>query len=313
MSEGANKHCVMVFGSLHYDIIVNTPHIPAIDETVIGSSVSFVCGGKGGNQAVAASRMGASVHFAGRVGQDFFADALVRNLTECGIDISNLQRSAEMASGMSVAMVDEAGNYGAVVASGANREINVRDLSIAPDTNCLVLQNEVSLSANVAIAEMARNQGVLVVLNAAPMTPLPHEFLQLVDILIVNRVEAEALLGARGQSLDAMREMMEGASLSTDAPVETLVVTLGGEGLLYKESKGKVHHIAPCPVDVVSTHGAGDCFVGSFCAELAKGARLADCLAFANAAAALYVSTPLGERSALDREKVIAFQAEALR
>ena len=114
------KPSVFVVGSLHYDIVVDAPHLPARDETVIGGPMRFVCGGKGGNQAVAASHHGADVAFGGMVGEDRFGDALASHLRDAGVDIAQVRSTRDAASGASVAVVEDGGDYGAVVASGAN-------------------------------------------------------------------------------------------------------------------------------------------------------------------------------------------------
>ena len=114
---------VVVVGALHLDVVVTAPHLPAGDETVMGETVDFVCGGKGGNQAVAASRHGARTTLLGRVGDDMFAPTLLRNLEEAGVDTALIQKGENARSGMSVAIVDAAGEYGAVVVSAANRQL----------------------------------------------------------------------------------------------------------------------------------------------------------------------------------------------
>ncbi|MEO0380852.1 MAG: PfkB family carbohydrate kinase, partial [Pseudomonadota bacterium] len=114
---------VFVAGSLHLDVVLRAPHLPGPDETVAGSSVDYVFGGKGGNQALAAARMGAKVAFAGRAGSDRFGDMLRETLGNSGIDLTGLQRDAGP-SGMSAAIVDANGDYGAVIVSAANLNID---------------------------------------------------------------------------------------------------------------------------------------------------------------------------------------------
>ena len=111
---------VIVCGSLHLDIVVDAPRLPRLDETAVGSSWKKVCGGKGGNQAVQAARAGARAAMIGRVGRDDFGDMLRANLARESVDTSAISRDETQGSGMSVAIVEAQGEYGAVIVSGAN-------------------------------------------------------------------------------------------------------------------------------------------------------------------------------------------------
>lgn len=287
------KNGVVVVGSLHLDIVVTAPRLPAPDETLMGEAVALVCGGKGGNQAVAASRHGATTAMLGRVGGDVFAASLVDNLGRAGVDTSLIQRDAAAMSGLSVAVVGEDGEYGAVVVSSANRELSADGFVMPEGARVLVLQNEVPEAVNRAVAAEARRTGAAVVLNAAPMRPMASEMLELVDLLIVNRIEAEALFARPVRSVEDALGVAEeaGAGLAHEA-----IVTLGSDGVIRRDRCGRVrhHHVRPAPV--VSAHGAGDVFVGALAARLAAGAAMDDAIACAQAAAARFVSTPLEER-----------------
>jgi ribokinase len=281
---------VIVCGSLHLDIVVKAPALPRIDETAVGQSWHKLCGGKGGNQAVQAARAGARTAMIGRVGDDEFGQTLRANLVAAGVDAAGIATDTVQGSGMSVAILQDNGDYGAVIVSGAN-------LAIAPTTldqqwqalggaKVLVLQNEVPHSVNVAAAQAARDGGAQVVFNAAPARAMGRDLLDLVDVLIVNRVEAEALFGVAVTDRASARQVLEAAGAAKGA----IVITLGGDGLVLATADGAVHVIAPVPVKVTSTHGAGDCFVGVLAARLAAGASLlAGCKA-ANEQAAAFVS-----------------------
>ena len=272
---------VLVVGSLHLDVVLNAPHLPTLDETVTGQNVSYVFGGKGGNQAVAAAQLGATVHFAGRAGSDGFGDLLRATLADKQIDVSRLQRDPGP-SGMSAAIVDAQGGYGAVIVSAANLNIDAQHITVPKDVSVVLLQNEIPEAVNLAVAQQAKEIGAKVWLNAAPARPLKDDLVGLLDLLIVNRVEAEYY--AR-----------------TDHNVETLV-TLGSQGLVYREQSqpGFV-------VDVTSTHGAGDMFVGTLAAEVAGGTPIERALKTAQAAAALHVSAEPDSRANLTRDHVVAF------
>lgn len=290
---------VFVVGSLHYDIVLRADHIPAPDETVLGNDVQYVCGGKGGNQAVAASQHGAVVAFAGMVGKDYHAELLLKHLRISRVDTTQIQTSIDAASGMSVAIVDTAGDYGAVVASGANQAIDADAIDMPNDLKILILQNEIAENVNIKIAQRARSKGAKIVLNAAPMRTLPDELIRNVDILIVNRLEAETLLGQKISSKeDALNALKAGSS------IETIIVTLGRDGLCFKSGEAEPNFIAPRNVAAVSSHGAGDCFVGAFCARLAMGHAFSTALDYASCAAALHVSTPVEARGQINAVRV---------
>ena len=162
---------LFVVGSLHLDVVVKSPRIPKKDETIIGSAVKYVFGGKGGNQAIAADRNGASTFFAGRVGSDSFADLLTKQLEGSSVNFSALQVGPG-ASGMSVAIVEASGEYGAAVVSGENSNIDETLIKIPENTGVLLLQNEISETVNLEIAKKAKAVGCKVWLNAAPAKKL---------------------------------------------------------------------------------------------------------------------------------------------
>mgnify|MGYP001246535223 FL=1 len=130
---------LFVVGSLHLDVIVKSPRIPQKDETIIGKSVEYVFGGKGGNQALAADQNGASTFLAGRVGSDGFAKLITAHLQNSSVDFSALQ-VGKGASGMSVAIIEESGEYSAAVVSGENLHIDEKSIKVPANTGVLLLQ-----------------------------------------------------------------------------------------------------------------------------------------------------------------------------
>ena len=282
---------VIVCGSLHLDLLVRAPHLPAPDETVVGQSWSQSCGGKGGNQAVQAASQGARTAFIGRVGNDAFGTRLLENLDRASVDRTGVASDTGLGSGVSVAIVDAKGDYGAVIVSGANLAIEPGAVGPAWDrlggAPILVLQNEVPHAVNVAAARAARRVGARVVFNAAPARPSGDDLLDLVDVLVVNRVEATLLSGAAVTN----RSSAVLALPALGADRRTVVVTLGGDGLVAKVPGMRSCEIEAEPVIVLSTHGAGDCFVGALASRLAKGQSAIEACRFANHAAGAFVST----------------------
>jgi ribokinase len=284
------KFDVIVCGSLHLDIVVNAPALPRIDETAVGSAWEKICGGKGGNQAVQAAGAGARTAMIGRIGDDEFGKTLIENLRLCKVDHSCISVDPRQGTGMSVAILQDDGDYGAVIVSGSNTKIDPSGLQAQwtslGSAKILILQNEIPPAVNLAAAKAARSADAKVVLNAAPAREIGSDLLSLVDVLIVNRIEAETMSGRAVDSRASARLAMP----SLISKAKSVVITLGGDGLVVASDAGMLTDIEPIRVKVVSTHGAGDCFVGTLAAQLASGATLLNACHMANQRAAAFVS-----------------------
>lgn len=296
---------VVVMGSLHWDLMVDAPALPRLGETAVGSAWAHKPGGKGGNQAVAAARHGAAVAMFGLVGADDFGQRLREHLRVHGVDESGVLIRAGADSGISVAITERSGDYGAVIVSGVNQLIDEAVLAPAAGRlaacSVLLLQNEVPDPANMFAARMARDCGAQVLLNAAPARALPGPLEQVLDILVVNALEAEALCGHPVDGLAAA----ERAAAALAGRVPYAVVTVGGAGLALAGRDGVRLLVPAHTVRVVSTHGAGDAFVGALAARLDAGEKLADAVRYANAAAALAVSRPDKDQARIGRNDVL--------
>jgi ribokinase len=282
---------VVVAGSLNMDLIVRAPKRPATGETVLGNEFRVLPGGKGLNQAIAAARMGAETHMAGRVGDDDFGRQLLALLDQEHIDRSRVAITPGIATGVGVITL-VAGDNAIIVASGANMRLqpeDVDDLPLAPGDICLG-QLEVPLETTAAAFRRARDAGARTLLNAAPACALPRTLLELVDILVVNEVELAALSG-QALSEDSVTADIAAAARPLIGNERMVIITLGSRGALAVHRKGL--DTAPGHrVPAVDTTGAGDCFVGVLAAALVAGASAKLALARANAAAALSVQRP---------------------
>ncbi len=282
-------------------MLIDTPRLPRRDETLMGSAVRYVQGGKGGNQAVAAARMGAATTMIGCVGDDAFGRTLRAALEGAGVDTGLVRTVQDAASGMSAALLEPDGTYGAVVVSGANRTLGT-ETTLPPEFAILLLQNEVSDATNLSAARQAKLVGARVLLNAAPARPLPEPLAALLDVMIVNRVEAEDITG---ETDPARAAILLRKRLSSGA---TVIVTLGADGLVAAFADAPPRTLPAPPVTQISSHGAGDRFAGTLAAELARDATLAEALASAQAAAALHVAADDAARTRIDRAAVMAFR-----
>jgi len=285
---------VIVCGSLHLDVMVYAPALPRIDETAVGTAWGTVCGGKGGNQAEMAARLGARTAMIGRVGKDDFGAQLRAHLAGVGVDLSELSVDPARGSGMSVAIQQPDGNYGAVIVSGANLGLDpaacAAGLAKFAGAKVLVLQNEIPAAVNAAMAKAA--SGMHVIFNAAPARAMDPELFAHVGTLVVNRVEAEMI---SGQSATGMETALA-ALPALGGGQRNVIVTLGGDGLVFQAKSGAPETLAAHKVTPVSTHGAGDCFVGALACQLARGAALKDAAIYANRAAATLVALTRHER-----------------
>lgn len=291
------QKAVVVVGSLHYDIMIDAPHRPAKGETVAGYRWYPKFGGKGGNQAVAAARFGCPTRMVGAVGGDGFAPFLRESLERAGVAHDFVEARGDSASGMSVAIADAQGDYGAVIVSGVNLEIDpgrLDDRAIWENAAILVLQNEVTEALNVAAAERARTAGMKTCLNAAPARPVGGRLKALIDILVVNAVEAQAMSGMEVRDLATA----EAAAAELAKAFGTAVVTAGGAGAAACTLQGERFSVPGRQVRLVSTHGAGDVFTGTLCAALACGHELNKAMQLANDSAARHVSAPIRDTSA---------------
>ena len=287
---------VLVIGALHHDIMIAAPGLPRYDETMVGTDWQPKFGGKGGNQAVAAARIG-PCRMLGAVGADAFGSYMTEGLAAGNVQADFVQ-TVQAPTGISVAIVDPSGNYGAIIVSGANMHIDpavLADATLWAGVGVLLLQNEVAESLSFAAAQIARRLGIPVILNAAPARELGPDFVALVDVLVVNAVEAE-MMGA-GPVTD-LKSAANAAEMLA-ARFSTVVVTAGGAGLAAWSALDEAFCVPAEAVTVASTHGAGDAFTGTLAAAIAQGATLQAASALATTAAALHVSGVNGSPLAL--------------
>ena len=285
----SHNKTLLVIGSLHHDIMLDAPHLPRTGETVTGSRWHTKFGGKGGNQAVAAAKAGACVRMVSAVGQDAFAQPLLTALDTAGVDRRWVAEFGDVSSGMSVAISDRDGDYGAVIVSGANLKLKAQmldDEQLWQQVGMLCLQNEIHETFNVAAAKQASQRSIPVCLNAAPARTLPESLIDYIELLVVNEIELAMLCNTPVDTLD---QIMDAAS-SLAKRVPTVLVTLGERGVVVKTKDGSTQHIEAMKVEVISTHGAGDAFIGELCASLLDGRDIGGAVTKANTAAGRHVA-----------------------
>lgn len=264
---------VTVLGSLNVDIVTTVPRLPGRGETVAGGRLHRLPGGKGANQAVAATRLGSRARLVARVGAD--ADAILRTLAAEGVDVAAVRTDERTTTGIAAVVVDGAGENTIVVNPGANADLGVDDLPsrlVRSPGEIVLVQHEIAPEVVEQAVLRAREQGGVVVLNPAPARPLAPRVLAAVDVLVPNLGELAWLLGAdRPAGVAEARDLLERAAL----PCRAVVVTLGADGAMLKEAHGTGTLHVPAPsVDAVDTVGAGDTFCGALADALARGGDL---------------------------------------
>lgn len=273
-------------GSLVHDLVATVPHLPRPGEAVVASELRHSAGGKGFNQAVAARRLGAEVRMAGTVGRDAFGDEFCRLLDELEIDRAHVGR-ADAPTGIAVPMVEPGGENAIVVALGANLEPAPIPVSFLEGVDLLMLQGELAVATNLAAIELARGQGVPVLLNAAPADRRLEGALRSVACVVVNAGE-EAHFGGP----DRLRSLARPAAV---------VTTLGELGARLGDRRFE----APAVI-AVDTTGAGDAFCAGLGMRLAEGAPLPEAIRFAVAAGAAACTRRGTSGSMPSREEVEA-------
>ncbi|MDY7559891.1 ribokinase [Pseudomonas sp. 10B1] len=282
---------VVVVGSLNMDLVTRAERLPRAGETLAGESFITVPGGKGANQAVAASRLGAHVAMVGCVGEDAYGEQLRAALVTEQIDCTAVTTAIGISSGVALIVVDASSQNAIVIVAGGNGRLTPEvmaafDAKLA-EADVIICQLEVPMDTVAYTLKRGRELGKIVILNPAPATgPLPTAWFPMIDYLIPNESEAAALSGL---AVDSLTSAEKAASTLLKAGVARVIITLGAQGLLFADGQCFQHFPAP-KVQPVDTTAAGDTFVGGFAAALAQGKSEAHAIEFGQIAAALSVT-----------------------
>lgn len=255
---------IAIIGSVNMDLVVNLPEIPKPGETTKGGVFMQNPGGKGGNQAVAAAKVGSQVCFVGCVGDDGFGPQLRALLDESGVDTRCLQTVPGQTSGIALIEVDQEGRNSIAVASGANNAITTAQIDRCRDVIAqaaiAVFQLEIPMEVNLYAMQAAKAAGCVTLLNPAPAAQLPPEMIANADILTPNEFELGRITGMPSGT----EAEIEAAARELQARgVKIVLVTMGSRGVLYLE--GDTCRVIPANrVQAVDTTAAGDAFLGGF-------------------------------------------------
>lgn len=299
---------VVVFGSINMDLVVRTPRLPALAETITGHEFFTAPGGKGANQAVAAARLDVPTQMVGRVGSDTFGQELRQNLISAGADVSAVFTDPAVSSGVAVIAVDDNAQNNIIIVPGANGRVGQDDLNRLETSlagaKVLLLQLEVPLEAVVAAARLAYQRGVTVVLDPAPAQELPAELYTLVDIITPNEVEAGQLVGV---AIKSHNDAASAAKMLHSLGAKTVIVKMGALGVLYAQAEGEPILVTAFEVQAVDTVAAGDAFNGGLAAALVEGKALPEAVRWGAVAGALSATKMGAQPSMPSRAEFDAF------
>ena len=294
-----SKPRILVIGSINMDVVLRAEKFPAPGETVVGTDLSLIPGGKGANQAVALSRLGASASLLGCVGKDPWGEELIEKLEENGVDTVNVTSDESLPTGNATIIVDSEGENRIVLIAGANDALRpgLVDAALDAESSCdaILLQLEIPLRTVYHAISTGAARGIPVILDAGPPRAVPLEKLRGVTVLSPNESETEALTGIRPGDLDSAGKAA--ALLEESTGANEVVLKLGERGALFKDN-GRYELVEAHQVEVVDTTAAGDSFTAALALELSRGTEIAKAVRRALAAGALAV-TRLGAQPSL--------------
>lgn len=269
---------ISVVGSINMDMTVTTERIPKKGETLAGKDLHYIPGGKGANQAVAMARLGADVEMFGCVGNDANGVELLRKLQTEGVKTEHIRIVDGIPTGLALITVGENDNT-IVIIAGANGKVDKDYVdSISEElkkSDLIVLQHEIPIETVEYLVEFCNDNGIDVLLNPAPASPLKKEIIDKVSYLSPNEHEAKILFGENNNE-----ELLKKYA-------EKLFITLGSRGVTTCLKTGEILVVPARPAKVADTTGAGDTLNGAFAVKIAEGAGIAEALRFANVAASL--------------------------
>ncbi|MCS5650826.1 MAG: PfkB family carbohydrate kinase, partial [Dehalococcoidia bacterium] len=265
---------LVVLGSLNVDLIINVEDLPKSGQTIFSESFIIENGGKGANQAVAASRLGATVTMIGRVGVDVFSEQVLTDLRSEAVDVSRITKDLNHSTGIALITVDSKSENTIVVSSGANMNCGQVELDFLQDrivgANCLMLQNEVPLEINLEAAKIAQRHNVPVIWDPAPFVRDIDQLIRKVDFLTPNQKEAELLTNSELKDLESVHRALLKMKGLTRA---ICIITMGPEGLFFL-SGDELIHVPSSSVLSVDSVAAGDAFTAGLAVGISEGLTL---------------------------------------
>lgn len=301
------KNKIVVIGSSNIDLIMKMDRLPKKGETVTDAKFTQVYGGKGANQAVAATRAGGNVAFVSCVGEDAYTPQMIKNYQQDGIDTSFVFHEKDVASGHALIMIDSEGENIISVAPGANEKLSPEKIqqaiSVFNDTAIIVMQYEIPEETIKYIIELANEKKIPVIWNMAPARAFDFSYIPKINILVLNEIEVEFLTEMKIKN-EASAE--EAAKILVEKGVKKVIITLGTKGAIVLTRNEKIS-VPAFKVNAIDTTAAGDTFCGTFATAFVEGKSLKESLLFASAASAISVTRLGAQPSAPTRKEIETF------
>jgi ribokinase len=293
---------VVVFGSINMDLVARTPRLPGPGETITGKVFQTFPGGKGANQAVACSRLGAKTYMVGRVGGDEFGEKLKDELEKAGVDHENVVVDTMTSSGVALIAVEDSAENTIIVIPGANGQVDDQDLirleAVLTKSEVLLLQLEIPLEMVMAAAKLAKENNVKVILDPAPAQMLPEEIYPLLDIITPNETETELLVSF---SLETKEDAAKAAKILMGRGASNVIIKMGSRGA-FALMGDQEESFEPYQVTTVDTVAAGDAFNGALAVALSENLPVEKAIQWGMAGGALSV-TKEGAQPAMPERK----------
>lgn len=283
---------IVIAGSYSVGLFFNGGRIPKVGETVTASTYFETFGGKGSNQAVAAAKLGADAKFICKLGTDRYGEEAIAMYEQVGLFGPGILRDAETGTSVGVIIVDESGNNAISIYLGANEKLTsdevISFIRAQKQVDLVGFQLENDPDMVVRCIETCAQMGLEVLLDPAPVAPLPMSVYPHLTYIKPNEHEAAALSGI---AVNTVQDAFRAGHWFLDAGVKNAIITLGEQGTVCVTA-GKEQYFPPIKVDTVDTTGAGDVFSGAFMRALAGDMPLEDAIVYANCAASLSVTKP---------------------
>jgi len=284
---------IVILGIFVADTAYRAERMPKMGETILGRSFVLGPGGKGSNQSVAAAMAGGTTHFITRLGKDDFAQIARSTWARAAVHPEVTEDGESYTGAAFIFLEDATGNNAIIVSPGAAARITTADLDAKADlirsAAVFVTQLEQPIPAARRGLEIARAAGVTTILNPAPAAPLDDAMLALCDYITPNESEAETLTGL---PVTTVVQAEAAADALMARGVGAVVITLGGNGALYRDRTRSVHVPVISVGPVVETTGAGDAFNGGFAVALSEGRDVVEAVRFGCATAGISVTRP---------------------
>ena len=292
------KSDIYIIGSSNTDMVIKSNSIPKPGETIIGGNFYSFQGGKGANQAVAASKLGAKVIFICKVGDDSLGNKSIKEYESHGINTEYICVEKDEHTGVALIMVDKEGENLISVASGANSKLKIKDIAFIEKklkpNDLVLIQLEIPLEVVEFIISLCYRLRIKLILNPAPFQKIDDDYLKIIHAITPNMIEAESLTGIKVFDIDSSRFA---ARELIDKGIKNVFITMGNKGVFYI-TEDREGHILPKKVKAIDSTAAGDTFNGALAAALSFGMKIYDSVEFANSAASISV-TKMGAQDSI--------------